>query len=93
MDDPGDLPLVLYYSNGAIEVVNNYKYEEGFVVFDAINVVGVGVLREAEFLEAYGEYMLYGGIALAAALLATLLGILIKRAKKKTKNTRPRFYH
>ncbi len=84
-------PIIVQHTDGSIELMSNYTYEDGYVSFVSSNVVGIGSLREATFIEKYEKYLLYGGIGAGVILIGVLIGIIAKKIKKRKARLTPKF--
>jgi hypothetical protein len=90
---PEGQPIVVQHTDGSIELLTteDYNYEDGYVSFVSSNVSGVGLLREATFIEKYGAYMLYAGIGAVVVLIGVLIGFIAKKIKKRRARLIPKF--
>ena len=84
--------LAIYHNDGSIEIIEDYKNENGFVVFSSSNVEGIAVLREASFIEKYELYIIIVAISvLAIVFFVFYIKLKVKNKKKKMKKT-PVYY-
>lgn len=86
-----DTPIIIHHHDGSVEILHDYKYEDGYITFTASGISGIATIRQQSFFEKTWIYFAFAGGAIVITFAGIFIAKLNKRIKKRREKYIPKF--